>query len=194
MRIYKPVVAEGFEWAQPIDEDDFRIFRHLGPGVDRSTWIPVPFWLVREDEGQTFAESDFPWLGSDTLILRERAVDLLGDLIAPYGELLPLECDEAVLAAFNVHRIIDALDERRSTVVRYPSSGRVMAIERHAFAPEIVGEAVIFKIPEVGSTYVTDEFVNRVETAGLRGLDFPMIWESGSDPTPTRALTKRTSS
>lgn len=182
MRIFEPVVAEGFQWVLPIAEGDFEVFGSFDGSPRASDWVPVPMRLLRVDEGRRLEESDFPWLGSDALVLGERAEKAIGPLIAHDGELLPLACDEASLWALNVRRVVDALDVDRSSVVRL-SSGRIMTVREHVFHPVSLDGVSVFKLPELpGSTYVTESFRDAIDEAGLRGLDFNLVWDDRGIP------------
>lgn len=177
MRVYRPTVDEGFEWVVAVADADFEVFRSFDGSPRRSGWVPVRVRLLTEDErGQPFEESDFPWLGSHALVLRKRAVDALGSVLADVGELLPLACDDAELWVLNVCRVVDALDEGRSQLVRF-GTGRIMKVERHIFRPESVEGQLVFKIPQLlrGSVFMTDDFIHVV--TGLRGLGFELVWE-----------------
>jgi len=111
------------------------------------------------------------------MLLREKAVAAFPAL-TDHGELLPLECPDADLWVFNALRLIDAVDENASTLVRF-SSGRILNIERHVFHPDRVQDVEVFKLPQMprGWLYVTDDFVSRAASAGLRGVGFEQVWE-----------------
>ncbi|MEQ1872621.1 MAG: DUF1629 domain-containing protein [Ilumatobacteraceae bacterium] len=111
------------------------------------------------------------------LVLKARAVDAVGDLLRESGELLPLACDDTALYVYNPLRVIDALDEDHSELVRF-GSGRVMTIARHDFVADKLLNANIFKIPQMlrGSFYATNEVVSAIEEAGLQGTLFEKVW------------------
>ncbi len=72
---------------------------------------------------------------------------------------------------FNITRLVDALDERRSAIERF-DDGRVLGIDHCAlYADQLAGES-IFKLPQKPAVYeyVTDEFRRRVEQARLSGF------------------------
>lgn len=129
--------------------------------------------------GIRLVESDFPWLGAGSLALRERAKEVLGARLEPYAELLPLELDAPVWAV-NVTKVVDALDEERSEVLRFKTSNRIMDVKRYEFRKEVVEGLLIFKIPQLrrSTVFVSEEFVELVEGAGLKGLAFRFLWES----------------
>jgi hypothetical protein len=177
MHVYEPAVVEGFEWVLPVQNEDFEVFRGLDGTPRHSTWSPIPMRLLTEDDsGRPLQRADFPWLGSHVLILRDRAVQAVGSVLEDYGELLPLDCAQADLSVLNVCRVVDALDEERSELVRF-GTGRIMKIKRAAFREEALAEAHIFKLPQMlrGSIYLTENIVQQIRHAQLQGIDFRIV-------------------
>lgn len=167
--ISKFEVVKGQEWISPIDQSHFERFWSLD-GRQVSDWNP-PVMTIFDEES---AYSDFPWLGEHAPILRKPAVDALTQVLLQYGQLLPLRGEEVWL--FNATTMIDALDTERSQIA-YFDDGSILAIERHAFKTDVIGEAEIFKLPMRASpVYVTDVFVDRVRKANLRGVTFIEVW------------------
>jgi hypothetical protein len=176
--IYEPLSLDNYELCHPVKEDDFEAINLLINGTARhSTWKPIPMEIVREDEGQRLLESDSPWLGSHALIFRRRAADMLASLLQEHGELLPLQCNEADVVMYNPTRLIDALDEEASAVLRF-QSGRIMRVNRYELRPQVVGDIDIFKLPSlrVSPTFVSERFVDLWNSSDLRGLEFKRIW------------------
>jgi hypothetical protein len=176
--IYVPQCAEGFELCQPPRPEDFETLNVTLDGTPRlETWRSPLMRLVGEDEGKPLARSDSPWLGSHALIFRRHALGALEALLLSYGELLPVACSEPNLVIFNATRVLDALDEQASGTLRF-TDGRIMRVTRHVFRPEVVAGVDVFKIPNlrVSPTYVSDRFVERAKSAGLRGLSFDKVW------------------
>jgi hypothetical protein len=133
--------------------------------------------LIHDDEGRKLAMSDSPWLGPHALIFRPNVVDALGSMLQQYGELLPLVCEEGEVLLYNPTRVIDALDESESSVLRF-SGGRIMMIQRYVFRPDVMGDTVIFKIPNlrVSPTFLSHRFIERWNMSGLKGLEFKEVW------------------
>jgi hypothetical protein len=122
---------------------------------------------------------DFPHFFGDVLLLSTRAKAILQDLMAPSGEFLEMKYGNESVYAFNVTNVIDVLDENKSEVKRFKSSGRIMSIERYEFIPHLLEDQVIFKIPQQKvRIYVTDKFVKRVNEHGLVGLEFVERWNN----------------
>ena len=179
MLIYQPHGGEGYEFLNCQNSDDYEVFHQLDGSPRADQWKPVEVLRVRADGGRKFNPSDFPWLFSDVLVMRRRAVDALRDILDAHGEILPLATDDDVeLFAFN-SLTVDALDEARSTVERFPDSNEIMWIKKIAFIETAIHGLDIFRLPgRASATYVSERFVDRVNAAGLVGLDFETVWAS----------------
>jgi hypothetical protein len=147
-----------------------------------SSWRSLAVKVLRDQSHRDRPPSDFPSFGGVVPVFSQHAVEALYDLLQRNGEILPLICQEGVYFAFNVTRLVDALDMNASEFKYFKSTGRIMRIVRHEFDAEKLGAESIFKIPQVpeGYVFVTDEFVRRVQEAGLVGFDFRRVW-SGPD-------------
>ena len=179
MIIYKPMGAEGYEFLSCHGYDDYEIFAQLDGSPRAVQWKPVKVIWVREDEGRKYKPCDFPWLRSQALVMRKRAVDGLRDILDAHGEILSLATDDGVeLFAFNA-RVVNALDEGRSTILRFPDSNKIMWIKKVAFIESAIRGLDIFRLPlRASATYVSQRFVDCVHAAGLVGLEFNKVWSS----------------
>jgi hypothetical protein len=176
--IYVPLGLDDFELCHPVAQADFEKINLLINGESRqATWQPLPMRLIRKDGGKRLLESDSPWLGEHALIFNRQALEAIGPMLREYGELLPLQCNEAELWLFNSLRVVDALDEEASSVLRF-SNGRIMDITRYALRPEAIRGVEIFKIPNmrVSPTFVGKKIVEVWKAARLRGLEFKQVW------------------
>ena len=179
MVIYRPMTAHNYEWVICCKSDDYDIF-HTFDGSSRSgTWRPISVRRCPADERQKGLPSDFPWLSSDVLVMRKRAIMALRDLLDAHGELLPLATDDDVeLFAFNA-RVVDALDESKADIVRAPDTGEIMFIEQVAFTESKIQELDIFRLPyRANPTYISQRFIDRVRSAELVGLEFDVVWST----------------
>ncbi len=134
--------------------------------------------ITAADEDDATAElPDFALLGI-VPVFSLRGMEALLDILKAAGELLPLRYPRGEYFAFNVTRVVDALDEDESKVQRF-ADGSVMSVSRYAFYPERVRDLPIFKIPELPKAYVfvSDAFVQRVADAELVGFHFKPLWE-----------------
>lgn len=177
VEIYEPQVAEGYEWVNAVEPNDYEIFLQFDGTPRASVWRPVPVRRTRADERHPFKQSDFPWLAGCALVMRRSAVDALRDMLDANGQLLPLSTDDGVeLFALNA-RTIDAMDKAASSVIKYPGTDRIMRIKSIAFEASRIDGIDLFRLPHRASaTYVSSRFVERVQEAGLRGLSFEKVW------------------
>ncbi len=184
--VCEPQGAEGFECVNTLDDHDYEVFLQFDGQPRASTWTPIAVRRVRADDRQAFNPSDFPWLGSDALVMRRSAVEALRDILDASGEVLPLSTDDGVELFVLNARVIDALDEANSSLVKFAGTNRIMRIKRVAFVASRIEGIDLFRLPHrASSTYVSERFVDRVKAAGLRGLDFNKVW---SAPIPDQGL------
>jgi hypothetical protein len=145
------------------------------------SWSPLEVEVIRDSRHRGRPASDFPLLYGPVPVLSERAAHALGDLLDGAGERLPLRGGDGRYQALNVTRVLDALDEERCEVKRF-RSGRIMRVLRYAFRPEAIGEAAVFKVPQMlkSEVYVTDRFADAVRRHGLIGLAWDRkLWSDG---------------
>jgi hypothetical protein len=116
---------------------------------------------------------------TDPMALNRRAVDVLSAQLSKAGQFLPLTFDEGEYSLFNITNVIDALDMEKSDIA-YFKDGGFKRVLRYAFKPEVVKDEWIFKIPQQlkGYAFVTDRFVDLVNTAGLTGFGFELLWSN----------------
>jgi hypothetical protein len=179
-KVYKLRYAEGFEWLLPIDDADFDQLRFDG-NPQGAKWCPVKMRrLLASEQGRPLRPTDFPACsGGEMLVLSRAAKDELGGTLETYGELLPLLCDGGEYWTLNVTRLLDALDERRSKVLRASDSGPIFMIQKHEFrSSDEVKRTEIFKLSSMrrGLIYASADFVARVRGSGLVGLEFDEVW------------------
>lgn len=182
MRIYEFDILEDQEWALPLEDRDYEVFRSFDGTPRQVGWTPIHMFLLKEERGQHFHYSDFPWFAGHAPVLRRRAVDALGAALAKYGELLPLVCDEAELQVLNVCTVIDALDVNASDIVRGPTPDDIIEVRSHVFKIEVIDGVQVFKVPELArrTLFVTQDVVDLVHRAGLERVGFRLLWQSDS--------------
>ena len=177
MRIYTPAVLDGMEWLTLLhdDPDQWETFYALCEPIGAAWRAPQMEFIRQHEDGQRRQYSDCPWCLHTLLIVRDEVLASLRPLLVPYGEILPLRCEEPVWL-FNATTIIDALDEERSTIARFDDGG-LLAIERHVFRRDMIGDIEVFKLPgRASSIYLRETVVRRVGELGLSGLAFDMVW------------------
>jgi hypothetical protein len=152
-----------------------------------SGWSAPVFELINENDfGRDLPKSDFPPLMIGTIVLSARAVDLLHPILTPCGEILPIRCsnDSDDFFLFNVTRIINAVDMKRSKFMPLPS-GAIGPCERLVFDPKrIPGAALFFKTTQLGAgceIYATESAVRAVKQTRLTGYKFDLVWSDDDD-------------
>ncbi|MGH2662091.1 MAG: imm11 family protein [Actinomycetota bacterium] len=166
------------------EEDRRRLIGAFDGTPMAGTWTPPRVEVLAEEDGAARPPGDFPSLGGYAPVFSRRATDAVEDLLEDAGELLPLDSPDGTYLVFNVTRVLDALDEDRSDVRRFKSTGRIMNIDRYQLIPERIGDAPIFKLSQIPRmyTFVTDRFVHRVRDAGLAGFLFDRkVWSDSGE-------------
>ena len=153
--IYEPLVAEGYEWVNAVQPADYEVFLQFDGEPRASAWTRVPVRRVRANERQACNPSDFPWLGSHALVMRRSAVDALQDILDANGEVLPLSTEDGVELYVLNARVVSALDEANSSLMKFPGTDRIMRIKKVAFVTSAIEGVDIFRLPHrASSTYV----------------------------------------
>jgi hypothetical protein len=167
-------------WIEVVEPTDLVDQLH-GEQSGQDRWTPVAARVADPPHELPHPAPDFPRFASPgVLLLSRRAADTLGDLLEPHGEFLPLEGVPYLL--FHVTRMLDALDEERSRLVRLAMfEGRpatVAQVSRFALHAEVVTGATVFRMTAIprGGIFVTDRFVERGRTAALTGLRLQPVW------------------
>jgi hypothetical protein len=177
MNIFQPIVEEGDEWINGVNSADYEVFLTFNGSPRKSAWNPIKVIRLLADQGKDFRTSDFPWLGSHALVMRKNAVEALHDILKTNGELLPLSTEDGVELCVLNACIIDALDVPNSSLMLIPGTDRIMRIKKVTFIASAIKNIDLFRLPHRASpTYVSEQFVERVKAAGLRGLIFKDVW------------------
>lgn len=117
---------------------------------------------------------DFPTIvGTVPLVVSERALSVLLEVIRESVEVLPLQVNEGQYHCLNIE-VCDCLDPGRSVVKRFSSTGRIMHVESYHFKEDWLEGIHIFRLPEepLRRVFVDEVFKTRVEANDLRGLVF----------------------
>lgn len=181
MKIYQLGTREQQAYlAAPNGDDD-----QCDPDVPRSMsmdWKSPQFELVTDDvHFGRLPKCDFPHYLPSAPMLSHRAVVRLRPLLLTCGELLPIDVtnDDDAFYLFNVTRIVDAIDMRRSQFARFPS-GKIMLCELLIFDPRLIpDEPIFFKTTQMGPAtdiYATEKARTTVEATDLTGYEFRLAW------------------
>jgi hypothetical protein len=163
--------------------------RELNGDKKASGWHPVQLYPAEDYRGQPKALGPIADVTTVNAAVRNcvwgpRARAVLEPLVKPFGEFLPLRCNEADWVLFNVTHTIDALDEQASEIVYVNDPDRkVLRFVKMVFKPEWVEGEVIFRIPQRnrGDVFVTDRFAQLLAQQGLVGFNLKPVWDSESE-------------
>ena len=141
--------------------------------------------LVSDESGLPLLRADMPWLADHTLAFRNHAYEAVRSYLEPSGRFLPLDLADAPdrFWLFRADLVVDALDESASNLVRFPSTGRVMDVERHVFDPDkvaVLERIAAFRVPQLRTLFLTAGAVKVMADAKLTGTSFELVWEPES--------------
>lgn len=182
MQIYKlmanvekyPVLVPRFELPREVD----LIGQFCGKPVEN--WPPMEVQVIwDEDQIRTTDLPDFIYFMSGIPALSDRAIATLANSIHDNSQVFPLVCAERKYSAINVVKLCDVLDEEKSEVKRFRSSGRIMRVLKYSFLSTVGPLPDIFKIPQfpTAQVFVTQNFVDRVYEFNLTGFEFVELGE-----------------
>jgi hypothetical protein len=147
--------------------------------LDEPIWSE--FWQALEvkfhDDSDKKNISSLPditcWF-TDQLVLNERAYNTLSEVLAPYGEFLPVKYKETSYWVFHVTKLtkLDAINETDSARI-VEASGHI-EVERMSFINSAVKDLLIFKTEYNGlkNVYCSEKFKSLIDSTGLKGLVF----------------------
>jgi hypothetical protein len=167
---------DNYEGLIMTDGDLFEFARRFNGKPMERPWTDVTIGI--DPDTRSFPEGDFPSLIGGVPVFSPKAVGALRDMLVGNGEILPVTIVGRQYFLYNVTCVVDALDEKNSEIIRFTNSSRVLNIDEYAFFPKKLSGKAIFKIPQLvdGWIFVTDLFVKRVQSAGLKGFWFPVVW------------------
>jgi len=132
------------------------------------------YLLTRDDHGRPVRRADLPWNSGAVIVLRDEAIEVVGDVLRGHGEILPLECWTARLALFSPPLVSGVLDEDRSDLLRF-DSGRIMMLKRPAFDLSKLGGIKAFRLAQMprNQMYLTQSLVEELLATGMTsGTEF----------------------
>jgi hypothetical protein len=177
VRVFALKVPDNTDWVNPGSAEAKQAALQLQSSSESiaAGWRSPAYVYATRRKGEPV---DIPWDGYGNLCLRESARQQLEPLVAPYGEFLPVLLDDTERVwLFHLIGSVPAMDLDRSAFETLPS-GSTGKVEVYWFDTGIVGGRPIFRIPQKGRPFVTDQFVAAVKAAGLTGLDFKLLWDS----------------
>jgi hypothetical protein len=178
MRVYAIDLHEGLLSAVRTGDDRKGIPRFTGKSLVRS-WKPCPvqLYFANKPLKNTGLNLTFAWAWDHILCLGTEGMRVMAPLLAPHGEFLPLECDQAQLVLFNPLVTVKE-DERRSEMYGKGLSLSFSAVRSPAFKSAKEIKAPVFRIERRFWNHglVTQEIVDRARAAKLKDVDFRLCW------------------
>jgi hypothetical protein len=177
--VYKPWVEPGYYWTVPVGST--KPLLELRSRARGEPWEPIWLFMVTTDpEGRPRRSADMPWCGSQTMALKEPARRILEPVLGDDAEWLPAyDSDGENLWLVHPWRLVDALDEDHSDLVRFQDGVKIMRVNRYALRGEAVAGMRCFRLPQQPHImFVTDEVASAVSAAGFHGTGFVPIWRS----------------
>lgn len=140
----------------------------------------APFWTPQPVVGRVRAFNDYPCINLLIPAFSQRAVDVLSDYLIPNGELLPLVSTIGDYYAYNITTVVDILDQENSTI-NWMDERREFPylhdIERYeCVAGRMAGLSIFLVVEKPSTTYVSQQFVDRVQEHNLNGFHFVKLW------------------
>jgi hypothetical protein len=134
-------------------EQDYEKLLDTFDGTPMSaSWRPLRVKVLLDKDHKGRLPSDFPSLDGTIPVFSKRGVEALRDLLEPNGEILPIDCAQGTYFAFNVTRVVDALDVERSELELF-DDGEIMNVARYELKAEKLNDAAIFKLPQVAKCF-----------------------------------------
>jgi hypothetical protein len=184
-RIYR-ISGEVAYCAARIEDDAFQkefgaaVFRERD--LARSFAVPIRLTPTARNGLSPFIPTDCPYFSPllKSVLLSQRAIDVFGPLLDGAGQMFRTvqRQTETRYTILYVRRQVDALDEDRSEVERFETSGRIADIIRAEFQAERLRDAPIFRLPRGGKVFVTDAIADAVQRHGLTGFKLTEVWSA----------------
>ena len=175
-KFFTPRPDEGdvqwLSYAEQSPESTFYIDQELSARAGGEGWeIPPLVRVVRHDDnGAPLRPVTLPWLSRSTVALQDAVIEPLGRILTPHGELRSLRVEDpgVQVSIFVPPWIEGLLDEEASSIDRFPSSGRIMRINKLVLR-EQAAEYGAIRLVEAsrGATYFRSDVVDQLLATGL---------------------------
>jgi len=174
--LLKSNVRDHSSFIQTMDDDEDSI---MALAMDQN-WqafakppSPISLELRKSDSGKKNYQFDISGALRPFFVISEPALDVLGDMLKPRGQVLPVKTDSQKKQFFGYYptnTLTGCFDKERS-IYRVAKKG--LLIERVVLISAHIKDDYLFSIEEdFTRVFVTSAFKRRVEEAGLTGFDF----------------------
>ena len=177
IKIYKLWSDHTYRAFETKEKDGYKVFCFKGELVDN--WSEVELFPSSHHTEEGKAMGDVYPVEVSAVVINEKCYKLIKPYIKDSVQVLNAKNKSEKLYVLNVTKVIDCLDKETSVLKLFPSSGRIMRVEKYAFYRDFLKDTFIFKIPEEVHThpYVTEEFKTIIEQNGIKGFKFVPVWE-----------------
>lgn len=178
MKIYRIQGDSDFIHVGYVHRPDLRLLNHVindGASLDRGYMLDLEIGIP--DEPNDWIATDCPYLSGYGLMLSDEAVSVSGAMLTDAGYLLNTSLPAADhYKLFICERLIDAVDQERSDLKRFPS-GRVWWLRRYELRAELLQDMHVFRLKHRRNMlFVSDQFVRLVQEHELTGFEFTEVW------------------
>lgn len=159
------------------EKGGYKAFCFVGEPVD--DWSEVELFPSSHHTESGKGTGDVYPVEISAVVINEKCYRLIKPYIKDSVQVLQAKSKSEQLYVLNVTRVIDCLDKDNAVLKFFPSSGRIMKVEKYAFYKDMLKGAFIFKIPEEVYThpYVTEEFKTIIEQNDIKGFKFIPVWK-----------------
>lgn len=143
----------------------------------KNEWTPLVVRRANWRKGMELSDAPcciFP-------VFRRQVLDVLRPLIAGSVEELELICPDGDYCGINVTAVLDVIDYTKSKRIPCDEKQRILVFERYAFkdCPELRQHHIFKTVDEPQRwAFVSDAFKQEVESKGVTGLIFQLVWDS----------------
>lgn len=166
---------ENLTWKGQLDIDYIQSF----DGTKKTeNWSPMKVQRMYDREF-----SNTPGLSPHIPVFDEKAICVLGDLLAGNAEILPLDCEDGNFYAINVINVMNCIDYEKSQYKTFRDGKRIMRFTKYVFTEKKIEGANLFKTQDepLKRPFVSEEFRKRVVDNNLTGFKFELAWDSEQD-------------
>lgn len=174
------LVAEDAVWQFIVERGDFR-------GAPFPKWTRQTFYI----EKPLFPKPNFLHIGVGVFVCDEKVRELAAEPLEMSGEFLPIkvEGEKGKFWIYNCTNCINVVNAKASKYWKFGPGPNDRQMDRPAFFASRFGEESVFKILEDRATalYCVErtgdaddgEFKAVVESSGLTGIKFELVWTDG---------------
>ncbi len=181
MKIWKlDFEVDVYDNLMPVKKISIDELRTFDGRPKKSEWKVIE--VVRMEPERKLPWGNAPGFHSHIPAFDRKAVEVLQKFLVNSAEILPLKNSEKDFYAINVIRVVDCIDYEKSAVKLF-SDGGIMRFKKYAFIESKIRGLDLFKIKDEPrrKPFVSDEFKNAVEAAGLEGFEFILAWDSEAE-------------